>query len=103
MPGRRNEIIRRVHVDPTKAMGIERNPGVRGVRTGKPGAAGRRIGFEIAADVAGGQSERTEAADLQMGEILTDAASMLEDFLQWRRHRRCPGIKLEVVMNPVGE
>ena len=48
----------------------------------------RWLGFEIAADVPRGEAERAQAADGEVGEVLTHAAAMLEHFDQWRGNGR---------------
>ena len=44
------------------------------------GLARRRVGAEIAADVACGDVDGAEAGDLDVGEVLADAVALLEDF-----------------------
>src|SRR5690606_698944 len=58
----------------------DRDPGVRGVGADELRLARRRQGFEVAADVAGGQAERAQRGDHELGEVLADAAAVFEDF-----------------------
>ena len=50
----RNQIIGRIHVQPTGAGAIDRHPGVRSIRAHQPGAPGRRVGPQISAHIPRG-------------------------------------------------
>ena len=73
-----------------------------GVSSDEAGFAGWWVGTEIAADIAGGELERAETGDLEVGEILANAAFFAEHFLS-----RCAdvggfGIELKVAMDTCG-
>src|SRR5436190_22636988 len=70
-----------IDIDPADARAKEGHPGVRGISADEAGLIGRRIGFQVSADIAGGQPERAEAGDLELGEVLANAAAILEYFL----------------------
>src|SRR5690242_14102511 len=72
---RGNLVVCRIDVNPAVVRRIGREPGVRRVGPDEPRLAGRRTRYEIAAHITGRQSERTKAADLQMREILANAAT----------------------------
>ena len=96
-------IVGRVGVDPADVRHVERDPGVRGVDADEAGLVGRRRRFEIAAHVARRQAERAQAGDLQVGEVLADAAALPEDLGDRRRDRGRPGRELEVLVQAVRE
>jgi hypothetical protein len=73
MPVRGHLVIGRITIEPAKAGAIDREPGVGGVgadQTGLPLGRGRR---QVTAVVASCQSQRAQATDLQMGEVLADS------------------------------
>src|SRR5210317_1153823 len=79
-----NLVVGGVEVYPAELRAPRREPGV-----GFVGAHGlvfsrRRMGEQVAADVAGGQTKTAQAGDLQMGEILADAVSGLQNLHHWR-------------------
>ncbi len=47
---------------------------MRGIGADQPWLARRRIGQQVAADVTGGESQRPQARDLDVREVLADAA-----------------------------
>jgi hypothetical protein len=53
---------------------------VRGIGAGEPLLARRHAIENVAADVTGRESERAQAADHQMREVLADTAAMRKDF-----------------------
>src|SRR5512134_1162513 len=75
---RYDEIVGRVDVYPSLARRPHGKPGVRGVGADELLPARRRPGVKIPADIARRQSQRPQAGDLQMREVLTDAATRLK-------------------------
>ena len=89
-------VVGRVDVDPAVPGHVEREPGVRGVGADQARLVGRRRRFEVAADVARRQAERAQAGDLQVGEVLADAAPLPEDVGDRRRDRGRARLEREV-------
>ncbi len=76
----------------------------RARRRRRPGAGGLgRQGAEVAADVAGRQAERAQAGDLQMREILADAAPFFEESFHGSAHFGGFGIEDEILVDAAGE
>ena len=102
-------VVGRVDVDPAPGLvrpalaAPERNPGVRGVGADQARPAGRRRGQDVAADVPGGEADRAQAADHQVGEVLADAALVLQHFAQRRGDARCGAVELEVLVDALRE
>ena len=67
------------------------------------GAPGGEHGLEIAADVAGRNAARAQAGNGEMGEVLTDAAPLLEHLGERRRDRRALRIEGELAVNARAE
>jgi hypothetical protein len=61
------------------------------------GCPWRRLGQQIPAHIARGEPERPQAADLQVREILTDAAAIGEHSRHRRGNRRRSGIEGELL------
>jgi hypothetical protein len=95
----RQQVVGGIEIHPSDAGTINRKPGVPRVGARQTGLAGRRPGAQVAADVAGGQAERSETGDGQMGEILADAAPVPPTFFQRRGHRRRRRIIFEIAEN----
>ena len=68
---------------------------MRGIGTDQARLARRRPGQQVAADIARGEAKCPQAGDHQVGEILADAALLLEHLHDRRRHGGCLGIELE--------
>ena len=66
----------------------DRDPGVRGVGADDPLLARRRLGREVAADVARGQPVRAQAGERQVREVLADPGPLAEDLVDRRGDRR---------------
>ena len=75
---------------------VDREPGVRRVGADQPRLAGRRIGQQVAAHVAGGQAERAQARDLHVREVLADAVAIGQHARDRRRDRRRRRIEREL-------
>src|SRR5258706_15888104 len=91
-----NDIIGGVDIDPAEAMAIKRNPGVGCVSAGKSFLAGRRIGFQITAHVAGRQTERPEATNLDVGEVLANPSPILKYLFERSADRSSLRIKFKI-------
>ena len=74
-----DDVVGRVQVDPTLARRENAQPGVRSIGPHEPGLAGAGTGQQVTADIAGGQTQRPQTADLEVGKILADAAAFLEN------------------------
>ena len=61
------------------------------------------MGQQIAADIAGGQSERAHRPDHQMGEILADAAADFEQIVDGGRDIGGGAVIFEVGIDAVGQ
>ena len=81
---RRDDVVGGVHIDPADSRAIGRNPRMRSIGADESGLAGRRVGAQIATHVARRKIQGAKAGDLHVGEILTDAAALLEDLFGGR-------------------
>ena len=97
----RQKVVGGVEVNPTRVAAPELDPSVRSVRAEQPGLARRWGGFEIAANVAGGQAESAETGDLKMSEVLANAATLLEHLFQRGSNGGRVGIELKVLVDSV--
>ena len=80
-------VVGRVEVYPTRIGHEHRRPGVGHVGADEAGLSRRGRCLEVAAHVAGGEPERTQAADRQVGEVLADPLAALEQLGQRGAHR----------------
>src|SRR6478735_2907192 len=71
---RRHDRVGRVEVEPTKARDIYRCPSVRCVCAHEPRPIDRRIGFQVAGNVACSEPERAQGADRDVREVLAHSA-----------------------------
>jgi hypothetical protein len=78
----RYHIVRRIHIQPTDAVAIDRDPGVRSIRSYQSGTSRRGVGSQVSANVPGGQAQGSQTCDLQMSEVLTDTTSAMKYFLR---------------------
>src|SRR5581483_1267348 len=76
------QVVRRVDVDPAGRAAPGCQPGVRGVRPDPASLTRCRASPQVATDVAGAQAERAETGDLNVSEVLADAAAIPERLLQ---------------------
>ena len=76
---------------------------MRGIRADQPGASRRRIRPQISAHVSRGAAQRSQTRDLQMREILTDAAPVTKHFFRRSPHVGGFGIEAKILMNPRGQ
>ena len=88
-----------VDVDPALTGTPGRHPGMRSIGTDQSGFARRRVGQDVARDLAGRHADTTQAGDHELGEILTDTTALLEDLGQRRSDGGRAGIEGEVAMN----
>src|ERR1039458_1739309 len=94
------QIVRRIKIHPADIGTKNREPGVARVRADKPLLARRRARAQVAADITRRQTQRTQAGDGEMREILADAAALFQNFFKRRRHRGGRGIEFEIGKNP---
>ena len=99
----RQYIIGGVNINPTCARAKKGNPGMGSIRAGEARFARRRIGFEIATHITGGNSHGSEKADFQMRKILANAPARFHNLVQRRRDGGGFGIKFKIAMDPVGQ
>src|SRR5262249_18046432 len=97
----RGNVIGRIDIKPAVLGQIDRNPGVRDICANHFRLPGRRFTEQVTADVAGGQAERTQTSDLEMGKVLAYAAPQTQDFDRRRIYAGCLGIKRKFVVNAV--
>jgi hypothetical protein len=76
---------------------------MRGVDAEQPRPPRRRIGAQVARDVARRQALTAQAGEHDVGEILADAAALLEHLVDLGRDRGRPGLELEVGMDPAAQ
>ncbi len=69
----------------------------------KPRLSGGRASPQISADVAGGQSQRPQAGDLQMREVLAHAAALFKERLDRRADFGGLGVEPEIMEDAAGE
>ena len=100
-------VIRRIDVEPAGIPSPGCQPGVRRIgadeRRRRGGIGRGRCVAEIAAHVARREVERSEAGDLEMGEVLADAALVHEHVLDRRRGGRGGRVVDEIPMDPPRE
>ncbi len=104
-------VVRRVDVEPAGATTPGGEPGVGGVGPHHAGVVGSFAGravhpplvAEIAAHVAGREAEGAQAGDLEVGEVLANAAAMGEDLLHGRARGGGGGVVDEVAVDSPGE
>jgi hypothetical protein len=73
---------------------------VGGIAPAKFWLSGRRISFEIAADVSSREPLRAQAGELEMREILADAAARFEYVCQRAGDCGCGRIKRKILVDP---
>ena len=103
VPVRGHQAIGRIEIDPAGRRHKNADPGVRNIRARQSRLAGRRSGHEIAAHVAGSQSQGTQAANLEMREVLANAPAGAEHFEHRRAHVGRAWQKLEFVVDSFGQ
>src|SRR5580658_1459150 len=96
----RNYIVGWIHVEPPKPLAICRNPGVGGICAYQTRPSRRWIGSQITADVPSREIDRAKAGDLQVGEILAHAATLLEDLFGWRSNGGDSCVEAKVSVDP---
>ncbi len=92
-------IVGRIDIGPANARTIEGQPGMRGVGANQAFLAVRWIGEQVAADVAHGQAKSTQATNLQVSEILANAAPVGQHLGKRRRDGGCLRIVLKFLVN----
>ena len=95
-----DDIVRGIEVDPTPLRRPDRNPGMRGVRANELRLPLRRVGEQISADIAGGESERAQARDFEMCEILANSALDPQHLLNGGCRICCAGLVFEFAIDP---
>ena len=95
-----DDIVCRIEVDPAPFGRPDGNPGMRGVRANELRLALRRIGEQIAADIARGQAKRAQARDFEMCEILAYASLDPQHLLHRRCRICCACLVFEFAMDP---
>jgi hypothetical protein len=94
----RDHVIGRVKGEPAGTGNKGGDPGVGGFGTLVIGSAA-----EISANVPGGEAKAAEGTDHDMGEVLTDAAAILEDVGEGHINGCGLGDVLKLKVNAVGE
>ena len=78
MPDPGEDIVGRIDIDPIAIAGEDGEPGMRGISADQPRLAAWRLGFQISADIARGDTDRSTACDREMSKILAYAMARLE-------------------------
>ena len=73
-----HEVVGRIKVDPAVIGQVHREPCMGGISANQVLCAGGGQGFEIAADIARGQTHSAETTDSQVGKVLTYAFAVFE-------------------------
>ena len=94
-----DDVVRRIEIDPAVAGAENAQPSVGGIGPDKPWLSGTRTGEQVAADVACRQPQRSQTGNLQVGKVLANTASLLEDFHRRRANARCRLVVLKFVKN----
>ena len=98
---RRNTVVGRIEIHPSGAWSPCRAPRVGCVGSHQTRLARRRKCSEITTYVARGQPKRTQTGDLQMREILADAAPLFEERLNRRTDFRGLVIESKIPIDPM--
>ena len=102
MPVTRQQVVGGIEVDPSQIITAEKgNPRVRSIGADESFLTGRGDGFEIAADITGGQAHGAKTSDQNMGKVLADTAAFGKSIGDQGGHIRRHRIKGEVSKNPV--
>ena len=76
---------------------------MRSIRADQPAHVRAAGGPQVSADISGGQAQRSQARDLQVSEVLTDAAPESKHLFRRGPYVGCLGIEAEVLVDPSGE
>ena len=95
----RDLVVGGVDVDPADVTAKYRHPRMGRIGTDEPRATRWRHRGQIAADVLRGQTQRAQTGDFKVGEILADAAPVLEHFPYGRGDRRGTRVVNEVAVD----
>src|SRR5262245_23034985 len=68
------QVVGGIDINPAEPRAIKGHPGMRSVGSDQFLLSRRRDRLEIAADVSSGQPHGSQAANLQLGEVLANAA-----------------------------
>ena len=96
-------VVGGIVVDPAVARDVDGHPRVHGVGADEGGLAGRRLGAEITAHVGGGEAEAAGAGEVEVGEILADAAAGLQDRGEVRAEVGRGGVEVEIAAENFAE
>lgn len=99
----RNLAIGGIEINPSKIGEINGDPRVGHVGPGHSGLASCGMSDHISADVSGGNSQRSQAANLEVCKILTDTATMFKN-IQHRRSNGCGAdVEFEFLVNSASQ
>ena len=99
-----DEVVGRVKIDKAGlATAPERHPGMGCVGAFQARLSFRRQRADVTADIGCGQAESTQAGNHDVGEILTDAAALLEGLRERGSHVRRLGIVAEITADAAHE
>ena len=99
----RHQAIRGIKLHPARAGHENADPRMRCICAGKPFCSRWGKSHQISTDVSRRKSQRAQAADLQMGEILADALARTKNFLHRRIDFRGARQKFELLVNALGQ
>ena len=74
---------------------------MRRINADKSGLTRQRQRFDVATDVASGQTNRAQRRTRHMSEVLADASSLSQHRMQWRGDIAEGGVELELVEDAV--
>jgi hypothetical protein len=92
-----------IEIHPARRRAPHRHPGMRRIGAHQARLAGRGVGQDVAAHVAGGQADRAQAADHQLGKILADAAAAAQDLFEWSRDVGGAAVERKIGEDAVGQ
>ena len=92
-----------VEIHPAEGWAKHRDPGVGRIGADHPRLAGRRMGEDVAADIARRQAQAAQAANHQLGKVLAHATAAFEHLFQRGGYICGAVIELELVEDPLSQ
>src|SRR6266853_1124818 len=99
----RREAVGRIETHPPYLRRIRADPCVGGICAGQAWLTRWWIRCHVSADVSGGKPHRTQAADLQMGKILADSLTRVEDVQHRSADPRGTRQEFELMVDAFGQ